>query len=286
MKVAELAGRPGTPALTTCLAQLDPSAPADYRELAALLAVEWVAAPPKCVGLAGGQGAGKSTLGRLIEAAGSSVGLRIAVLSLDDFYSSRTRRRALATRVHPLFEIRGPPGTHDIEHCREVMQRLRRAGEIDVPIFDKGQDEPVGVRRLTGPFDLVVLEGWCVGAEPVADAALSDPINALEREDDVDARWRRHINAELAGRYAQAWRALDFLVYLRVPDLAAVRRWRLQQEQALPEALRRGPEAVDRFVQHYERITRSMWESLPERADLTVGLAQDHSIASMAFRSA
>ena len=107
----------------------------------------------------------------------------------------------------------------------------------------------------------------------------------LERERDPSAIWRRYVNAQLGQAYAETWRALDYLVYLRVPDLAAIRRWRLEQEDSLPAMQRLGSEAIERFVQHYERITLAMMDSLPSRADLTVELADDHSIAALAFRS-
>ena len=158
-------------------------------------------------------------------------------------------------------------------------------GEVELPVFDKGLDDQSGTRRIRGPYDVVLLEGWCVGAEAATEASLVDPINELERERDADCTWRRYVNAQLAGDYSQTWDALDYLVYLRVPDLAAVRRWRLQQESSRPADQRLDSDAVDRFVQHYERITRSMMASLPDRADLTIDLAEDHSIATMAFRS-
>ena len=60
MRVAELAGRAVTPPLVACHAALDPDAPDDYRQLAALLALEWAGARPRWVGVGGGQGAGKS----------------------------------------------------------------------------------------------------------------------------------------------------------------------------------------------------------------------------------
>ena len=286
LKIARLANREMSPSLSACLSDLDPSSPVDYRELAAVLACEWGSKPPKYVGLAGGQGAGKSTLSRLIESACSSAGLRVAILSLDDFYLPRARRLELAARVHPLLGTRGPPGTHDMDACRESMDRLRREGEIELPIFDKGLDDRAGARQIRGPFDLVLLEGWCVGAAPVPEADLADPINDLEAERDAEAIWRRYVNAQLAGVYADTWRALDYLVYLRVPDMMAVRRWRLQQEDSLPAGQRLGRDEVDLFVQYYERITRSMMVSLPSRADLTVELDDDHSIAKLAFRSA
>ena len=38
---------------------------------------------------------------------------------------------------------------------------------------------------------------------------------------------------------------------------------------------------IDRFVKHYERITLEMQATLPDRADWTVELAADHSIAGL-----
>lgn len=287
MKLARLAGRrwgrAEREAWQRCHDSLDAAAPADYRELAALLAGDWAESRPRRVGLAGGQGAGKSTLGRLLEVACAFVGLRTCVLSLDDFYLGKAERRQLAARVHPLFETRGPPGTHDVAACREAMARLLRAEPVSLPRFDKGLDDRSGTRRVEGPFDLVLLEGWCVGAEAVAPERLDPPQNRLEREEDPDGRWRRYANDQLAGAYGELFGELDQLVFLAVPDLTAVRRWRGQQEQALPAGRRLDAAGLDRFVEHYERITRGMLERLPGRADVTVRLAPDHSIAAIEF---
>jgi len=267
------------------VASLDPEAPADYRELAALLVCDWAESGARRIGLAGGQGAGKSTLGALIESASHAAGLRACVLSLDDFYLTRLERRSLAERVHPLFATRGPPGTHDVKGCRETIERLAREGPIELPVFDKGLDDREGTRIVEGPFDVVVLEGWCVGAEAVEDEALEEPINALEREEDSEARWRRYVNAQLAGDYGTLWDALDQCVFLQVPDLRAVRRWRGQQEESRPAERRLDAAGIERFVQHYERVTLSMLARSPMSADVTVRLAEDHSVAALEFRS-
>ena len=76
---------------------------------------------------------------------------------------------------------------------------------------------------------------------------------------------------------------LDYVVYLRVPDFAAVRRWRLQQERLRPEHQRLDAEAVDDFVQYFERITLSMLDGEMRRSDPIVELADDHGVASMTF---
>ena len=280
-RIARLTGREVTPRFADCVAALDPAAPSDYRELAAHLAFDWQARRPACVGLGGGQGAGKSTLGRLIESACSFVGLRVCVLGLDDFYLPASERRRLAAEVHPLLETRGPPGTHDIEACGRAMEALQRDVEIGLPVFDKGLDDRSGVRRVRGPFDLVLLEGWCVGARPAPEERLVVPVNSLERDRDPGGVWRRYVNGQLAGNYARVWEKLDWLGFLRVPDLEAIRRWRLEQESARPAARRLSRGAIVSFVQYFERITLDMLRTLPPRCDLEIGLAEDHSIAGL-----
>jgi D-glycerate 3-kinase len=281
------ANRAEASAIVDCLARLDPSAPRDYRELAALLACEWRAAPPRRVGLAGGQGTGKSTLAGLLEQACAAVGLRACALPLDDFYLTQAERRALAGRVHPLLVTRGPPGTHDMARCLAAVQALGGAGPSDaaeplaLPVFDKGLDDRVGHRSLRGPFDVVVLEGWCVGARAVAEESLHRPVNALERDEDRDGRWRRFVNARLASDYQPVWDRLDLRILLQAPSIDAVRRWRLEQEAARPSEQRWDAPAIDRFVQHFERITRSMLEPGFEGADLIVQLDEAHRVAGL-----
>lgn len=287
MDLIQSANRAEASAIVDCIARLDPSAPRDYRELAALLACEWRAAPPRRVGLAGGQGTGKSTLAGLLEQACDAVGLRVCVLGLDDFYLTQAERRALAESVHPLLVTRGPPGTHDMVRCLAALQALDAAGAGDtgesptLPVFDKGLDDRVGLRSLQGSFDVVVLEGWCVGAKAVPEDELRQSVNALERDEDGDARWRRFVNARLASDYQPVWNRLDLRILLRAPTLDAVRRWRLEQEAARPPERRWDGPAIDRFVQHFERITRAMLEPGFAGADLIVSLDENHRVAGL-----
>ena len=69
---------------------------------------------PYVLGLSGLQGSGKSTLARVIKTQAEQRGWPTEVLSLDDFYYSRSEREALAHQVHPLLRTRGVPGTHEI----------------------------------------------------------------------------------------------------------------------------------------------------------------------------
>ncbi|NCT67196.1 MAG: kinase [Rhodanobacteraceae bacterium] len=243
---------------------------------------------PWLVGLSGLQGSGKSTLARQFAAAANAHGVATVVLSLDDFYLGRRERARLARTVHPLLATRGVPGTHDIPLLTHTLAALATASRRQpawLPRFDKGRDTrlpPSRWRRVTAPPRLVLLEGWCVGVPAQAAAALVRPLNALERNEDRDRRWRGWVNAQLAGAYARLWRRLNLLVVLQAPDFAVVQRWRDEQERTL--RARHAPRAMDaaalaRFLQHYERLSRHALRALPRHADVLLRLRGDRSVA-------
>jgi len=235
---------------------------------------------PLVVGICGPQGSGKSTLAARLEALLTARGLKVAVLSIDDLYLTRAERLALAETIHPLLATRGVPGTHDIALGLAALDALARPGAVALPRFDKAADDrapeadwPV----FAGPADIVLLEGWCVGARPQPGEALAAPINALERDEDPDGTWRGYANTALAGPYANLFGRLDRLVLLLAPDFSVVRAWRGEQEARLRErltdpGLTMDDAALDRFVAHYERLTRWIAEDLPEAADVVVRL--------------
>ena len=285
----ELTGSDDVDALRDAFAALDPECPADWRWLAALLAARfaalfaarWRTKPPRCVGLSGGQGAGKSTLSAAIVAACRNRGLSAVSVSVDDFYLTKAERVELARDDHPLLATRGPPGTHDVDLCMETLQSLRTNSGVRVPVFDKGIDDRLPMdawRVIDAPVDVVVFEGWCVGARSPRRPASNEPINDLEREQDPHGIWRDYIDAALAGPYQDLFALLDFLIYLKVPDLDAVRRWRLEQEEDRPPAQRMSRSEVEHFVAHYQRLTLVMLDDLPQRADVCVYLDADHRV--------
>ena len=213
------------------------------------------------IALAGAQGSGKSTL-----AAQAARVLSCATLSLDDVYLTKAERADFAARVHPLFAVRGPPGTHDLDLLDRTLIRLRTAGSDNrtpVPSFDKLADD----RRLETDWPIfegrpraILLEGWCLGAMPRNDADLSESINDLERDGDPDGRWRRAINHSLATNYARLFATFDALLFLKAPTFDRVLDWRVEQEATLtgaPVSQARRAELA-RFVQYFERISRHM----------------------------
>jgi D-glycerate 3-kinase len=228
---------------------------------------------PKVVGLCGAQGSGKSTLaqvlGHLIEAGG----LKAVTLSLDDLYLTRAERQALALDVHPLFATRGVPGTHDVALGIEVISRLVRGENTDLPVFDKSiDDRAANPRRVTGPVDIVLLEGWCVGAAALPDEV--EPLNELERQEDPDGIWQTASAAALAGPYQDLFSRIEFQILLAAPGFEAVLAWRQEQEAKLRARTGRGMSdaVVARFIQHYERLTRWILREMPSRADVVIEL--------------
>jgi D-glycerate 3-kinase len=260
-------------------ARLDPDAPADWRNLAAVLAAHETA---PLIGIGGGQGAGKTTLSRLLVSAIQLSGRSAVGCSLDDFYLSRSAREELAQTVHPLFATRGVPGTHDLELARATLTGFTRTQTTLLPRFDKAHDNPLAPGRwnaIAGPVSQVVFEGWCVGASPQPEAQLVQPLNQLEATEDGGGEWRRHVNQALASGYRELWSRIDFMIYLKVPNFAAVARWRTRQEHQIATNRQMDSVALQRFLAHYERLTLWMLETMPARADLVVELNPDHSVA-------
>ena len=229
-------------------------------------------------GITGLQGTGKSTLAAQMAALAAGRGKAVAVLSVDDAYLDHDERARLAREAHPLLATRGPPGTHDVALACRTLDALSAGKPVALPRFDKLADrrlpEPDWPRA--GPVDLVLFEGWFLGTPPQPEAALAEPLNALERDEDADGRWRRWCNDALARDYPPLWQRIDRLLFLQGPGFDIVPDWRWQQEQSLqaahPDRKAMTREQVERFVQFFERTSRQAMRILPEIADRTVRL--------------
>ncbi|MEL7128518.1 MAG: HAD-IIB family hydrolase [Pseudomonadota bacterium] len=215
--------------------------------------------------VSGAQGIGKSTA---MEHIARHFNQRLAILGLDDFYLTKAERKALSSRIHPLFDVRGPPGTHDIGFLRETIETLKHANastEIKIPKFDKRLDNRSTEDAWTtfkGCPAAVLVEGWCVGALPAQSTSKAFPLNAVEARDTSGA-WTDYQENQLAGPYADLWDQGDAFFHLSAPSFEQVLDWRLQQEattHGIAKELLSDDQKdwVGRFIQHYERLTRRM----------------------------
>lgn len=229
------------------------------------------------IGLCGPQGSGKSTIAAATVRLLTSRGVNAVAVSLDDFYLTHDARQRLAREVHPLLATRGPPGTHDVAMAGAALDQLRAKGKVTLPRFDKAVDNrtPRGTwETLKSPVDVVIFEGWCVGALAQGEAALATPVNDLERDEDPERVWRGYVNDQLDGAYQALFGRLHDLVLLDVPDFDVVAGWRMEQEQKLRAGGAGGMADADiaRFTAHYERLTRWILSEMPARADWVVTL--------------
>lgn len=229
------------------------------------------------IGLCGAQGSGKSTVAAWTVQLLEQRGLRAVAPSLDDFYLTHEARQRLAKEVHPLLAVRGPPGAHDIGLASAALDALRTRGKASLPKFDKAADTRAPRAQwptVATPVDVIILEGWCVGAIAQGRAALATPVNALERDEDPDGVWRGYVNDQLDGPYQELFGKLHDLVLLAAPSFEVVARWRGEQEAKLRETGKGGMSdaEIERFVAHYERLTRWILSEMPGRADWVVQL--------------
>src|SRR5262249_8913025 len=151
----------------------------------------------------------------------------------------RTEREQLAREVHPLYGTRGVPGTHDVALGLALLDALGTLGageSLRLPWFDKACDDRGAEASgpiARGPIAIVLFEGWWLGARAETEAELAPAVNQLERGHDADGRFRRLVNAELAGVYQSLFARIDKLLFLAAPDFDSVRGFRAQQEHKL-----------------------------------------------------
>lgn len=258
------------------------------------------------VGVNGAQGTGKSTLSLVLKQLLQARQLECVVISIDDLYLTRKERARLVEEVHPLLKTRGVPGTHDLKLGLDILAALQAAttdSQIAIPHFDKAQDErsPSQYWQVhNGPVDVIVLEGWCVGARPTALAG--SPINALENSKDADGTWRRYIEAQLLD-YQRLFTQIDLLVMLKAPSMECITEWRTLQEQKLIARVEAAAQASSSlkevtapnngimnkdellwFIMHYERLTRYMLKTMPQHADVVFDLDAEHHIEAVHYR--
>ncbi len=271
-----------------------------YLPLAHWLHNKVVSGETLVVGINGAQGTGKSVLSAVLKIILEHTWAdRVAILSLDDMYLTRHERQTLAQSVHPLLQTRGVPGTHDVELAIDIIEQLKtlKTGQsMRLPRFDKALDDRKPSTEweiFTGSTDLILFEGWCVGATPLETDNLDTPINDLEAAADRDGQWRRYINEQLQGPYRTLFAALNVLIMLQAPDFDCIRRWRIEQEVKLATSNPSDGTAsaimdertIIRFIQHYERLTQHNLKEMPHRADVVLSLDSRHQVTDMCYKA-
>ena len=245
----------------------------------------------KIIGLSGGQGAGKSTITGILKfILKFRYGLELCVFSIDDFYKTKYERKKMSKKIHPLFITRGVPGTHDLKFISQTLINLKKKKfrPVLIPKFDKLKDDRVKKSKwvkIKKPPDIIIFEGWCVGARHQKINDLKRSLNLIERKYDPDLKWRKKVNDQLKKNYKKIFNKIDKLIFLKAPSFNHVFTWRLLQEKKL-ELTSKNKEIMSKskikeFIMYYERITKQMMKDFPKISDLTIFLDKNHRSKKM-----
>ena len=240
---------------------------------------------PYFICLTGGQGSGKTTMSEFIQIVLTDFCKKRTVgFSIDDLYKTQKERRALADEIHPLCEVRGMPGTHDMNLGFDLLESLSNANPSSktyIPSFNKPLDKhyPQSEWKIfEGKPDFIFFDAWCGGVKPIIQTDWEPPMNKLEEEMDPEGIWSKWSNQELSKDYQRFFTLIDLLIFIRVPNMEHVFQSRWLQEQTLeenttdPEMLKHimTKEEVYRFVMHYERLTRHILKDMPNYCDILI----------------
>ena len=198
----------------------------------------------------------------------------------------------MSKKINPLFLTRGVPGTHNTALLLKCLNNFKSKHfkKILIPKFDKSIDDRLSKRfwqNIKTKPDIVIFEGWCVGAYPQKKKDLIEPINVLEKEKDKKRTWRNFINKELKTRYKKIFKLIDLMIFLKIPSFEYVYKWRLLQEKKL-RVTSKGKktmtnEQVENFIMYYERITKHMLKNFSKRAKFVINIDSSHRLKSLKF---
>ncbi len=245
------------------------------------------------IGLSGGQGSGKSTISKILKIIlKERYNLNTVIFSIDDFYKTFYERKKMSKRICKLFLTRGAPGTHDTKMLLNCLKNLKKDNfkNINIPTFDKSIDDRRKKKywiKVKKKPDIVIFEGWCVGAKAQTKNSLTKPINELERIKDKKKIWRIKVNNELKTKYKKIFTLIDTLIFLKVPSFKYVYKWRVLQEKKLKKFSKGNKimtkTQIKEFIMHYERITRNMIKNLSSSANIVVNIDKQHCLNSMKY---
>jgi len=234
------------------------------------------------IGLQGGQGTGKTTLGKYLKNALEQKGFHVERFSIDDFYKTFEQRKKLKKK-HPgnsFYEIsRGLPGTHRERLLQNTLQKIKRGQKFTLPIFDKSLKNAAGdvtskTIKVNKSPDFVLFEGWFVGLPLVSTKELVEickkhKIDLLKL--DPKLKYHKPVFKYLIS-YLRTWKFIDYLIMLQ-PDSSHLHfHWRLQQEKELKKRTGSGmsKEQIDKFVSPYLPFTYVCYERLKPNLKILV----------------
>ena len=252
---------------------------------------------PYFIGLAGGQGTGKTTISSILKIILTKYfKLNVFKISIDDLYKTRKDRMSLSKKIHPMLLTRGVPGTHDINIMIKFFENLKnkKFKKLKLPKFDKSIDDRRSKKfwyTINNRPDVIILEGWCVGAKSENNKSLKRNVNSLEKTNDKMMIWRKFVNNNLKNSYKNLFSQINCLIYLKAKNFKLLQQWRLKQEKKLLIKSKQkknskimNKAAVINFMQTYQRITQNMFKYAPKYSSIILNLNSNHQINSVFYK--
>ena len=251
---------------------------------------------PYLIGLSGGQGTGKTTISSILKIILTKYfRLNVFKISIDDLYKTRKDRISLSKKIHPLLKTRGVPGTHDVNFMFDFLKKIKkkRFKHHRIPKFNKAIDDRLKrkswylIKRIP---DVIIFEGWCVGARAEKKNTLKKSINPLEKKEDKNLKWRKFVNGQLENKYKKLFSKLDCMLFLKAGSFKLLQSWRLKQESLLKLNSKNkannkvmSKNEVLTFMQTYQRITQNMFKFAPKYSSIVLNLNRNHEIKSIKY---
>ena len=186
----------------------------------------------KIIGLSALPGTGKTTLGKWLEAISLKLKIKIAVISIDDFYLPSDEMK-LAINNNPWNVSRGFPGSHSVKLMNEKLLSWKTKGELNVPVFDKSLRNGLGDRshwRTDNP-DLLIIEGWFLGVEPIYQDINDETIKSAKLNTH-ELHYRENIQKNLK-EYLDVWNLIDSIWHLKPLKFEYMNMWKSNQEHEM-----------------------------------------------------
>ena len=245
------------------------------------------------LGLSGGQGTGKTTITALLEIIlNKYFKKKVCAFSIDDFYKTKKEREKLSKNKHPLLKTRGVPGTHDINLIFDFLNevKLKKKNNFLLPKFDKSIDDRAKKsmwKKINYIPDIVILDGWCIGAKAQSNKLLTKAINILEKKEDPKNVWRKYVNKQLKTKYKVLFNKMNDIIYLNASNFSLMKKWRIKQENKIRiKNVKKNSKVMTnkdilRFMMFYQRITQQMFKDMLKVSSAILKLDSHHQIKNI-----
>ena len=180
------------------------------------------------------------------------------------------------------------PGTHDIKKLKEhIKQFNKKQFPIITPTFNKLKDDIIKKTTTYSKADILILEGWCCGAKPIAKNYLHRNLNNIEKRFDKNFKWRNFYNLKLKKEYRIIFNVFDKIIYLQPPSFQSVLKWRYAQEKNNAKKTKTknfmNKNETKTFILYYEKLTKWMMKNMPANADMLIKVDKDQKIKKIIY---